>query len=87
MEHPKEYREGEEIINRTDRPDDHHEPRQWLRNRLRRSVMSCQREFSSNPVVERAPEGEIYISGSTNFPDGMKMRIVLGLEKRRRTLL
>jgi hypothetical protein len=38
-------------------------------------------KFSITPVAERGPEGEIYISGSTNFPDGMKMWIVLGPKK------
>lgn len=37
-------------------------------------------EFSINPVAERGLEGEIYISGTTNFPDGMKMQLVLGPE-------
>jgi len=30
------------------------------------------------PVAERGPQGEIYISGTTNLPDGMKMWVVLG---------
>jgi hypothetical protein len=33
------------------------------------------------PVAERGLEGEIYISGTTNFPDGMKMWVVLGPKK------
>jgi hypothetical protein len=38
-------------------------------------------EFSIKPVAERGPEGEIYISGTTNFPDGMKMWVALGPKK------
>jgi hypothetical protein len=33
------------------------------------------------PVAERGPEGEIYVSGTTNFPDGMKMWVILGPKK------
>ncbi|MGB9103723.1 MAG: hypothetical protein WCC59_03100 [Terriglobales bacterium] len=35
-------------------------------------------ELSLKPVAERGPQGEIYISGTTNFPDGMKMWVILG---------
>jgi hypothetical protein len=38
-------------------------------------------EFTLNPVAERGPQGEIYISGTTNFPDGMKVWVVLGPKK------
>lgn len=38
-------------------------------------------EFSLKPVAERGTEGEIYISGTTNFPDGMKMWVVVGRKK------
>jgi hypothetical protein len=38
-------------------------------------------EFTLKPVAERGPEGEIYISGTTNFPEGMKMWVVLGPKK------
>jgi hypothetical protein len=38
-------------------------------------------EFSIKPVAERGPESEIYISGTTNFPDGMKIWVVLGPKK------
>jgi hypothetical protein len=38
-------------------------------------------EFFITPVAERGPDGEIYISGTTNFPDGMKMWIVVGPKK------
>ena len=38
-------------------------------------------EFLLKPVAERGLEGEIYISGTTNFPDGMKMWVVLGPKK------
>ena len=35
-------------------------------------------DFFLNPVAEREPQGEIYISGTTNLPDGMQMWVVLG---------
>jgi len=38
-------------------------------------------EFFLKPVAERGPEGDIYISGTTNFPDGMKMWVILGRKK------
>lgn len=38
-------------------------------------------EFSLVPVAQRGAQGEIYISGTTNFPDGMKMWVVLGSKK------
>jgi hypothetical protein len=38
-------------------------------------------EFTLKPVAERGPQGEVYISGTTNFPDGMKMWVVLGPKK------
>ncbi len=38
-------------------------------------------EFSVAPVAQRGPQGEIYISGTTNFPDGMKMWVVLGSKR------
>lgn len=38
-------------------------------------------EFSLKPVAERGPAGEIYISGTTNFPDGMKMWVIVGPKK------
>jgi hypothetical protein len=37
--------------------------------------------FMINPVAERGTGGEIYISGTANFPDGMKMWVVLGPKK------
>lgn len=39
------------------------------------------KEFAIAPTAERGPEGEIYISGTTNFPDGMKMWVQLGPKK------
>ena len=41
-------------------------------------------EFSLNPIAQRGPQGEIYISGTTNFPDGMKMGVVLGTKNAQR---
>jgi hypothetical protein len=38
-------------------------------------------EFLLKPIAERGLEGEIYISGTTNFPDGMKMWVILGPKK------
>ena len=38
-------------------------------------------EFTLAPVAERGSEGEIYISGTTNLPDGMKMWVILGPKK------
>jgi hypothetical protein len=38
-------------------------------------------EFFLQPVVERGQEGEVYISGTTNLPDGLKMWVVLGSKK------
>lgn len=38
-------------------------------------------KFLIQPVAERDPEGGIYVSGTTNFPDGMKLEIVLGLKQ------
>lgn len=38
-------------------------------------------EFVLTPSAERGREGEIYISGTTNFPDGMKMWVTLGTKK------
>ena len=38
-------------------------------------------EFTLKPVAERGSHGEIYISGTTNFPDGMKMEVLLGPKK------
>jgi hypothetical protein len=38
-------------------------------------------EFTLAPVAERGPNGEIYISGATNFPEGMKMWVILGPKK------
>jgi hypothetical protein len=38
-------------------------------------------EFFLKPVVERGKDGEIYISGTTNLPDGMKMWVTLGSKK------
>ncbi len=38
-------------------------------------------EFFLKPVAERGPEGEIYISGTTNLPDGLKMWVILGPKK------
>ena len=38
-------------------------------------------EFMINPVAERGEQGGIYISGTTNFPDEMKMWVVLGPKK------
>jgi hypothetical protein len=38
-------------------------------------------EFSLVPAAQRGAQGEVYISGTTNFPDGMKMWVVLGSKK------
>jgi len=38
-------------------------------------------EFSLVPTVQRGAQGEIYISGATNFPNGMKMWVILGPKK------
>ena len=38
-------------------------------------------EFFLKPVVERGKDGEVYISGTTNLPDGMKMWVTLGSKK------
>jgi hypothetical protein len=38
-------------------------------------------EFSLKPIAERGSQGEIYISGTTNFPDGMKMWVDVGRKK------
>ncbi len=38
-------------------------------------------DFFLNPVAERGTDGEIYISGTTNLPDGMRMWVVLGHRK------
>jgi hypothetical protein len=43
-----------------------------------RKPYSLPADFFLNPVAERGPEGEIYISGTTNLPDGMQMWVVLG---------
>jgi len=40
-------------------------------------------EFFLKPLAERGPQGEIYISGTTNFPDEMKMWVVLGPKEAR----
>jgi len=40
-------------------------------------------EFSLEPAAERGPQGEIYVSGTTNFPDGMKMWVDVGRKKAR----
>jgi hypothetical protein len=34
--------------------------------------------FTISPVAERGPGGEIYITGTANFPEGTKMWVVLG---------
>ncbi|HEV2498971.1 MAG TPA: hypothetical protein VGY31_05275 [Terriglobia bacterium] len=41
-------------------------------------------EFSLKPVAGRGPQGEIYISGSTNFPEGTKMWVDVGPKKTQR---
>src|SRR5437879_4833186 len=38
-------------------------------------------EVFLKPVAERGHEGEVYISGTTNLPDGMKMWVTLGRKK------
>ncbi len=38
-------------------------------------------EFSIQPAIERGPEGELYVLGTANFPDGMKMSVALGPKK------
>jgi hypothetical protein len=40
-------------------------------------------EFSLKPTAERGSQGEIYISGTTNFPDEMKMWVDVGRKKAR----
>src|SRR5690348_1521710 len=42
-------------------------------------------KFQITPIVERGSQGEIYISGTTNFPDGMKMWVILGPRKAQQT--
>lgn len=42
--------------------------------------------FEIKPVAERGRGGEIYIAGTTNFPDGMKMWVELGPGKARETV-
>jgi hypothetical protein len=38
-----------------------------------RAAQIMEVRFSLEPTIERGPEGEVYIAGSTNLPDGMKI--------------
>jgi hypothetical protein len=38
-------------------------------------------KFTIQPVAERDHEGGIYVAGTTNFPNGMKLEVVLGLKQ------
>lgn len=59
-------------------------PASWARLSSQKSYVLPQ-EFSLKPIAERGSQGEIYISGTANFPDGMKMWVDVGRKKSRQS--